>query len=164
MPVMVSRGVNAVGPNQHPEKFVPLFISNAIQDQQLPLYGHGLQVRDWCFVEDFCEALDVILHRGQPAHVYNIGAGNQRPNIQVAEAILDQLGKPRDLIRSVPDRPGHDRRYALDGSKLRALGWSPRHTFEEALSKTVAWYCENETWWRRGRGDAHQEYYQSQYG
>jgi dTDP-glucose 4,6-dehydratase len=164
MPVMVSRGVNAVGPNQHPEKFVPLFITNALQDQPLPLYGDGLQVRDWLYVEDFCEALDVILHQGQPGEVYNIGAGNQRPNIQVAEAILDQLGKPRDLIRRVPDRPGHDRRYALDGSKLRALGWSPRHTFEEALAKTVAWYSENEDWWRRARGDAYQEYYQRQYG
>jgi len=164
MPVMVSRSVNAVGPNQHPEKFVPLFITNALQDQPLPLYGDGRQVRDWLFVEDFCEALDVILHQGQPGQVYNIGAGHQRPNLQVAEAILDLLGKPRGLIRPVPDRPGHDRRYALDWSKLRALGWSPRHTFEDALAKTVAWYCENEAWWRRARGDAYQEYYQRQYG
>jgi len=164
LPVMISRGVNAVGPNQHPEKFVPLFTTNALQDQPLPLYGDGRQVRDWLFVEDFCEALDVILHQGQPGQVYNIGAGHQRPNVQVAETILDLLGKPRDLIRLVPDRPGHDRRYALDWSKLRGLGWSPRHTFEQALAKTVAWYCENEAWWRRARGDAYQEYYQRQYG
>ena len=153
-----------MGPNQHPEKFVPLFITNALQDQPLPLYGDGRQVRDWLFVEDFSEALDVILHRGETGQVYNIGAGHQRPNVQVAEAILDLLGKPRDLIRLVPDRPGHDRRYALDWSKLRALGWSPRHTFEEALAKTVAWYRENEEWWRRARGGAYQEYYQRQYG
>jgi dTDP-glucose 4,6-dehydratase len=164
LPVFISRAVNAVGPNQHPEKFVPLFTTNALQDQSLPRYGDGRQVRDWLFVEDFCEALDVILHQGQPGQVYNIGAGHQRPNVQVAEAILDLLGKPRDLIRLVPDRPGHDRRYALDWAKMRGLGWSPRHTFEEALAKTVTWYRDNEAWWRRARGDAYQEYYQRQYG
>jgi len=164
LPVVVSRGVNTLGPNQHPEKFVPLFITNALQGQPLPLYGDGRQVRDWLFVEDHCEALDLLLHQGEPGQAYNIGGGNQRPNVRVAEAIVDLLDKPRDLIRRVPDRPGHDRRYALDWSKLRALGWSPGHSFEEALAKTVAWYRENEEWWRRARAGAYQEYYQRQYG
>ena len=162
--VIIGRGVNALGPNQYPEKFVPLFITNALQNQPLPLYGDGRQVRNWLFVEDFCEALDILLHQGQPGEVYNIGVGNQRPNVEVAEAILDLLGKPRDLIRLVPDRPGHDRRYALDWSKLRSLGWSPRRSFDEALAKTVAWYRENESWWRQARAGAYQEYYQRQYG
>jgi dTDP-glucose 4,6-dehydratase len=164
LPVIVSRGVNTMGPCQYPEKMIPLFITNALRDEPLPLYGDGRQVRDWLFVEDHCEALDLLLHQGTPGEVYNIAADSYRHNIQVAEAILELLGKPRSLLRHVEDRPGHDRRYSLDWSKTRALGWSPRHGFDEALAKTVAWYGDNEWWWQEARSGAYQDYYQRQYG
>jgi dTDP-glucose 4,6-dehydratase len=164
LPVVVSRGANTMGPCQYPEKMIPLFITNALRDEPLPLYGDGRQVRDWLFVEDHCEALDLLLHEGTPGEVYNVAADNYRHNIQVAEAILGLLGKPRSLIRHVEDRPGHDRRYSLDWSKIRALGWSARHGFDEALAKTVAWYGDNESWWQKARSGAYQDYYQRQYG
>ncbi|MDP2948507.1 MAG: dTDP-glucose 4,6-dehydratase [Chloroflexota bacterium] len=164
LPLVIARPANNVGPHQHPEKMVPLFVTNALQDQPLPLYGDGLQERDWLYVEDDCQALDLLLHEGRPGEAYNIGADNHRHNVRVAEAILDLLGKPRDLIRHVEDRPGHDRRYALDWSKLRAMGWSPAHDFDQALARTVAWYRDNEWWWRRVRSGAYQDYYQQQYG
>ena len=128
--MVIARPCNNIGPNQYPEKMAPLFITNALDDQPLPVYGDGRQVRDWLFVKDNCEALDLLLHKGAPGEVYNVGAGNERPNMDVVEGILDLLGKPRSLIRFVEDRPGHDRRYALDCAKIRALGWSPRHDFD----------------------------------
>jgi dTDP-glucose 4,6-dehydratase len=164
VPVVVSRGANTMGPCQYPEKMIPLFVTNALRDEPLPLYGDGCQVRDWLFVEDHCEALDLLLHEGMPGEVYNVAADNYRHNIRVAEAILDLLSKPRSLLRHVQDRPGHDRRYSLDWSKIRALGWSPRHRFEEALAETVAWYGDNEWWWQKARSGAYQDYYQRQYG
>jgi dTDP-glucose 4,6-dehydratase len=164
LPVVVSRGVNTMGPCQYPEKMIPLFVTNALRDERLPLYGDGHQVRDWLFVEDHCEALDVLLHEGMLGEVYNIAADNHRQNIEVAEAILELLGKPCSLIRHVPDRPGHDRRYSLDWSKMKGLGWAPRHDFAEALAKTVAWYRDNERWWQKARSGAYQDYYQRQYG
>jgi dTDP-glucose 4,6-dehydratase len=164
LPVIVSRGVNTLGPCQYPEKMIPLFVTNVLRDEPLPLYGDGCQVRDWLFVEDHCEALDLLLHEGTPGEVYNVAADNYRQNIQVVEAILELLAKPRSLIRHVEDRPGHDRRYSLDWSKIRALGWAPRHGFAEALAKTVAWYADNEWWWQKARSGAYEDYYRRQYG
>ena len=163
LPVMVARPANNLGPRQHIEKFVPLCITNALIDEPLPVYGDGLQVRDWLYVEDDCEALELLLREGEPGAVYNIGAGNQRYNLQVAEAVLDLLGKPRSLIRFVEDRQGHDRRYSLNWDKLHALGWSPRHDFAAALEKTVSWYVENRWWWEAVRAGRFQEYYRQQY-
>jgi dTDP-glucose 4,6-dehydratase len=163
LPVVISRSRNNIGPRQHPEKAVPLFVTNAIDDQPLPVYGEGLQVRDRLYVEDNCEALDLILHRGVPGEAYNVGADNERPNIEVAEVILDLLGKPRSLIRFVEDRTNHDARYSIDSSKLRALGWSPRHDFAAAIEKTVAWYRDNEWWWRKVKSGDYAAYYAKQY-
>ncbi len=164
LPVVIARPANNVGPNQYPEKMAPLFITNAMEDEPLPVYGDGQQRRDWLFVTDNCEALDLLLHKGEPGEVYNIGAGNERPNMAVVEGILALLGKPRDLIRFVEDRPGHDRRYALDWEKIRALGWSPRHDFNAALEETVAWYVNNRWWWEKIKSGAFREYYEKQYG
>jgi len=136
LPVVISRSSNNIGPCQHVEKAVPLFVTNALTDQPIPLYGDGLQVRDWQYVADHCRALDLLLHEGVAGEAYNVGAGNERPNIEVLTAILDLLDKPHSLIRHIEDRPGHDRRYSLDSSKVQALGWTPEHGFEAALEKT----------------------------
>jgi dTDP-glucose 4,6-dehydratase len=164
LPVVVSRSRNNIGPRQHPEKAVPLFVTNALQDLPLPVYGEGLQVRDRLYVEDNCEALDLLLHCGEPGEAYNVGADNERPNIEVAELILDLLGKPRSLIRFIEDRTNHDARYSIDTSKLRALGWQPRHDFEAAMAETVAWYRDNRWWWEKVRSGDYQAYYEQQYG
>ena len=163
MPVIVSRSANNIGPRQHPEKAVPLFVTNALEGLPLPVYGEGLQVRDRLYVEDNCEALDLILHEGAPGEVYNVGAGNERSNLEVAETILRLLDKPRSLIRFVEDRTNHDRRYSMDTSKVRALGWQPRHDFADAMAKTVAWYAGNRWWWERVRAGEYASYYQAQY-
>lgn len=164
VPVIITRAANNLGPRQHVEKVVPLFITSALQDRPLPLYGDGRQVRDWLYVEDHCRALDLVAREGRPGEVYNIGADNYQENIRVAEAILDLLEKPRGLIRFVEDRQGHDRRYSLDSSKLRSLGWAPQHDFLSALERTVAWYRENRWWWERIYSTpSFQEYYQRQY-
>jgi len=164
VPMTITRGSNNIGPYQYPEKVVPLFITNAIDDQPLPLYGDGSQMRDYQYVLDHCEGIDIVLHRGQPGEVYNLGTGVETRNIDMARAILDLLGKPYSLIQPVRDRPGHDRRYALDISKIRALGWESSHTFEQALEKTVRWYVENEWWWRPIKsGEHYREYYRRQY-
>ena len=162
-PVIVTRCANNLGARQHLEKMVPLFITNALIDEPLPLYGDGQQVRDWLFVEDHCRALDLVLRRGQPGQIYNIGADNYRHNIEVAEAILAIVAKPKTLIRFVDDRKGHDRRYSVDWSKLRSLGWSPEHDFRTALEKTVAWYTNNRWWWERVRCGQFRDYYRRQY-
>jgi dTDP-glucose 4,6-dehydratase len=165
VPVTITRGSNNIGPYQYPEKVVPLFITNGIDDQPLPLYGDGTQMRDYQYVLDHCEGIDVVLHRGKPGEIYNLGTGVETRNIDMARAILDLLGKPHSLIQPVRDRPGHDRRYALDISKICALGWEPGYTFEEALERTVRWYVENEWWWRPIKsGEHYQEYYRRQYG
>ncbi|MBI1886452.1 MAG: dTDP-glucose 4,6-dehydratase [Chloroflexi bacterium] len=165
LPAIITRAANNIGPRQHVEKVVPLFATSALRDQPLPLYGDGRQVRDWLYVEDHCRALDLIARAGEPGEVYNIGAGNYQENINVAEAILDLLEKPRSLIRFVTDRQGHDRRYSLDSSKLRTVGWSPRYDFHSALANTVAWYRENRWWWAPIYADAlFQEYFERQYG
>jgi dTDP-glucose 4,6-dehydratase len=163
LPVVVSRGSNNIGPCQHVEKAVPLFVTNALSDQPIPLYGDGLQVRDWQYVADHCRALDLLLHHGAAGEAYNVGAGNERPNIEVLTAILDLLDKPRGLIRHIEDRPGHDRRYSLDSSKVRALGWTPQHGFEAALETTVRWYVDNRWWWEKVRSGDFQAYYDRLY-
>jgi dTDP-glucose 4,6-dehydratase len=159
----VSRGANTYGPQQHPEKLIPLFITNALQDLPLPMYGDGMQRRDWLYVDDHADAVGVVLDRGEPGAAYNVpGEGVERPNRQVTEAILAALGKPWTLVRQVPDRPGHDRRYAMDGARLRALGWAPRVPFDEGIAQTVRWYAEHEPRWRAARDGDFEDYYQRQ--
>lgn len=164
LPVTITRGANNVGPYQYPEKVVPLFATNAIDDQPLPVYGDGLQVRDYQYVLDHCEGIDVVLHRGKLGEIYNVGTGSEMTNIEMTRIVLATLGKPESLIKHVADRPGHDRRYALDVSKLRVLGWERRHTCAEAVAKTVRWYAANEAWWRPIKsGDLYKKYYEQQY-
>jgi dTDP-glucose 4,6-dehydratase len=163
LPVVVARSRNNIGPWQHVEKVVPLFITNALDDQPLPLYGEGLQVRDRFFVEDNCAALDLILHEGKPGDAYNVGADNERSNLEVAETILAMLEKPLSLVRLVEDRAAHDARYSVDTSKLRALGWSPALDYETAMERTVAWYRDNRWWWEKVKSGDYATYYQRQY-
>ena len=162
-PVMVSRGSNTYGPNQYPEKFIPLFVTNAIDDQPLPLYGDGRQRRDWLAVQDHCAAIEQILLNGEPGEVYNVGGGNERENIVVAEQLLALLGKPKSLIRLVEDRPGHDRRYAVDCRKANRIGWHPTVSFEDGLKATVEWYRYNESWWRPIKSGEFRAYYEAMY-
>jgi dTDP-glucose 4,6-dehydratase len=163
LPVLLTRGTNNIGPFQYPEKAVPVFVTNALDDLPLPLYGDGRQMRDYQYVLDHCEGIDVVLHRGQFGEVYNIGSGVETANIVMAHAILDLLGKPHSLIQPVVDRAGHDRRYSVDTGKIGALGWEPRHSFAQAIEKTVRWYVENQDWWRPIKTGAYLEYYRKQY-
>jgi len=164
LPVTMTRGANNIGPFQYPEKVVPLFVTNAIDNEPLPLYGDGLQMRDYQYVVDHCEAIDMVLQRGEIGEVYNIGTGSEMPNIEMTRLILEILGKPESLVRHVPDREGHDRRYSLDVSKIRALGWEPDHSCAEAIELTTRWYVENEWWWRKIKSGEYKQYYQRQYG
>jgi len=164
LPVLLTRGSNTYGPNQYPEKFIPLCITNAIHDQPLPLYGDGRYRRDWLSVFDHCAAIEHVLRHGEPGNIYNIGGGHELENLSLAEGILKNLGKPRSLIRFVQDRPGHDRRYAVDCSRLRTLGWTPTVAFEEGLRATVDWYRSHEGWWRRIKSGEFRTYYQQMYG
>jgi dTDP-glucose 4,6-dehydratase len=166
VPVLITRASNNYGPNQFPEKVIPLFITNAIDGHPLPLYGDGLNVRDWLHVDDHCRALDLLLERGEPGQVYNIGGGNEVRNVDLTHRILDLTGRPPSLITPVADRPGHDRRYALDTTKLRSLGWTPQVRFDAGLAATVEWYRANEWWWRpvKEQDPAFRAYYAAQYG
>jgi len=164
MPVMITRGSNNIGPYQFPEKVVPVFVTNAIDDQPLPIYGDGGALRDYIYVTDHCAGIDMVLRRGAPGEVYNVGAGNEINTVVLARAILSRLGKPESLMSFVPDRPGHDRRYSVDCSKLRALGWAPEYSFDVALNATVDWYVSNEDWWRPLKSGEYLEYYQRNYG
>ncbi len=148
-PVIITRASNNYGPYQYPEKLIPLFVTNALEDQALPMYGDGLNVRDWLFVEDHCQALDIAGQHGEPGEIYNIGGSNEHTNLEITHRILSLLDKPKSLIQTVKDRPGHDRRYAIDSSKIGSLGWSPRHDFEQGMEATVKWYCDNMDWWRK---------------
>jgi dTDP-glucose 4,6-dehydratase len=161
---VVTRGSNTYGPYHHPEKLIPLFVTNAIDDLPLPLYGDGLQQRDWLFVSDHAGAIEHVLRNGVSGETYNIPGSAEMANRDVVAALLDRLGKPWSLVRSVPDRPGHDRRYALDGSKLAALGWRNRTSFVEGLATTVDWFRANEAWWRAARSGDWDAYYERQYG
>jgi dTDP-glucose 4,6-dehydratase len=164
VPVIITRGSNNFGPYQYPEKVIPLFITNGLDDKPLPLYGDGLNVRDWLYVLDHCEAIDLMLHQGQDGEVYNVGSDNELTNLQLTETVLELMGKPKSLIQFVEDRPGHDRRYSLDSTKIRRIGWRPRHDFEAALEGTVRWYGENRWWWEKIKSGEYASYYDQQYG
>jgi dTDP-glucose 4,6-dehydratase len=148
LPVITTRSSNNFGPNQYPEKLIPVLILRALADQPLPIYGTGLNIRDWLYVGDNCTGIDVAYSRGMVGEIYNIGAGNERTNLEIAKIILHMLHKPEDLIFFVPDRAGHDFRYSISSDKIRGLGWSPSHSFDEAIVRTVEWYVKNEWWWR----------------
>jgi dTDP-glucose 4,6-dehydratase len=165
LPVIVTRASNNYGPYQFPEKVIPLFVTNAIGDIPVPLYGDGKNVRDWLHVDDHCRAIDLLIEHGQNGEVYNIGGGNEVMNVDLTHRILDVLGKPSSLIKPVADRPGHDRRYCLDTTKLRRLEWAPREAFDEGLRRTIDWYRRNEWWWRpiKEQDPAFKAYYQAQY-
>lgn len=164
LPVIITRSSNNYGPFQFPEKIIPLAITNALEGKLIPIYGDGLNVRDWIHVDDHCCALDVIIQKGRIGDVYNIGGSNERTNLELVRMILDILGKPDSLIAFVADRPGHDHRYALDITKIvRELGWRPSYPFEEALKDTVNWYKEHESWWRRIKSGEYAEYYRKMY-
>jgi dTDP-glucose 4,6-dehydratase len=159
----ITRGSNTYGPNQYPEKFIPLFVTNALDGEPLPLYGDGRQVRDWLFVDDHCAGIELVLREGKPGEAYNVGGGDEHENIEVAERMLELTGADRSLLRSVPDRPGHDRRYSLDTTKLRALGWAPEKRFEDGLRETVEWYRDNRAWWEPIKSGEYRAYYERQY-
>ena len=164
LPVLVTRATNNIGPYQYPEKVVPLFATNALQDLPLPLYGDGQQQRDYLHVADHCAALDLLLSRGQPGEIYNIGADNHLCNLDMARLVLEITGKPASLLQHVADRPGHDRRYAVNSAKLRALGWAPRCDAQAALRATVRWYMNHPQWWQPIKSGArYQEYYRRTY-
>jgi dTDP-glucose 4,6-dehydratase len=165
--VAITRGCNTIGPRQYPEKVVPLFVTNALQDLPLPIYGDGMQVRDWLHVDDHVAAIDLVLRRGKAGEAYNIGTGDLHTNVEVANAILERLGKPSSLITHVADRPGHDRRYAMSSDKIhRELGWRPKLAFREALNETIDWYVSHPGWWQaiRMRDGGFASYYERQYG
>jgi dTDP-glucose 4,6-dehydratase len=163
-PVVITRSSNNFGPYQYPEKVIPLFITNALEDRPLPLYGDGRNVRDWLYVLDNCTAIDTVLRHGKDGEVYNIGGGHEVENVALTREILRLLDKPDTLIRRVTDRPGHDRRYSIDSTKVWQLGWSPRYPFAGALDATVRWYREHERWWRPLKSGEFRAYYERQYG
>ncbi|MEE4311344.1 MAG: dTDP-glucose 4,6-dehydratase [candidate division KSB1 bacterium] len=163
LPVIVTRCSNNFGPYQYPEKLISLFVTNALEDMALPVYGDGKNVRDWIYVLDHCDAIEFVLRKGADGDVYNIGGGNERMNIEITKFILKELGKPESLISYVPDRVGHDRRYAVDCSKLAVMGWTPKYNLESALSETVHWYQENAWWWKKLKSGEYLEYYKEQY-
>ncbi|MEM7028639.1 MAG: dTDP-glucose 4,6-dehydratase [Chloroflexota bacterium] len=165
LPVTITRGSNNIGPFQYPEKVVPLFVANATDDIPLPLYGDGMQLRDYQFVKDHCAGIDLVLRNGEIGEIYNLGTGVETPNVTMTKLILHLLGKPESLIQHVEDRSGHDRRYAIDVSKVKALGWQNEYDFEAAIEATVKWYVDNQDWWRKIRSSAdYEEYYTRNYG
>lgn len=163
LPILVTRSSNNYGPNQYPEKLIPLFVTNLLEGRKVPVYGDGQQVRDWLYVIDNCEGIDFVLHHGEVGEIYNIGANNEKTNLEITKIILKELNKDESYIEHVKDRPGHDRRYSLDSTKLRALGWQPRFEFEEAMAKTVQWYKDNRQWWQPLKSGEYLEYYRKQY-
>jgi dTDP-glucose 4,6-dehydratase len=164
VPVVITRCSNNYGPYQFPEKLIPLMIINALNDKKLPVYGDGMNVRDWIYVLDHNSAVEIVFEKGKIGEVYNVGAGNEMPNIEIVKLILNHLGKSEELIQFVKDRPGHDRRYAINSGKIqKELGWKPSYNFEEAISLTVQWYLENKYWWDRIITGEYQKYYQLQY-
>jgi dTDP-glucose 4,6-dehydratase len=164
LPVTITRGSNNIGPFQFPEKVIPLFATNAIDNLPLPVYGDGRQMRDYQHVADHCEAVDIVLQNGKIGGIYNIGTGQEMENLRMVEILLETLDRPKSLIRHVSDRPGHDRRYSLNVDKIKSLGWQSRHTLEESIKETAEWYLENEWWWRKVRGEEFEQYYEIQYG
>ncbi len=164
LPVIISRSTNNYGPCQFPEKLIPLFVTNALFDQELPIYGDGLYVRDWIHVGDHCRALDLILHRGKVGETYNVAGGDEKTNLEITHLILKKLKKPDSLIKHVKDRPAHDQRYSLDCSKIKAeLGWKPGIALEEGISRTVEWYVANQAWWQKIKSGEYLKYYKKHY-
>lgn len=164
LPVLTTRCSNNYGPYQFPEKLIPLMIAKAMDGQKLPVYGDGKNIRDWLYVEDHCSAILAVLEKGKPGDTYNIGGNNEWYNIDIVKLILKKLGKGEDRIQYVKDRPGHDRRYAIDSTKIMSeLGWSPKYQFEEGIEKTIQWYTENEDWWRKVMSGEYQKYYEANY-
>ncbi|MDR9857984.1 dTDP-glucose 4,6-dehydratase [Paenibacillus sp. VCA1] len=165
LPVNITRCSNNYGPYQFPEKLIPLMISRALNDQALPIYGDGLNIRDWLYVEDHCSAIDLVIQKGRVGEVYNIGGNNERTNLHIVKTILAELNKPESLITYVQDRPGHDRRYGIDPTKItQELGWKPKHNFETGIKETIQWYLNNKEWWTRIQSGEYQDYYAKQYG
>ncbi|MBP7792105.1 MAG: dTDP-glucose 4,6-dehydratase [Candidatus Goldbacteria bacterium] len=163
LPAIITRSSNNFGPYQYPEKFMPLFITNAIQNQKLPLYGDGKNVRNWIYVEDNCRGIDIALHKGKPGGIYNIGGDVEIKNVEVVDCILNIMGKGTNLIQRVKDRPAHDKRYALDSGKIKKLGWKNEFNFKEALRKTIDWYVENKDWWHKRKSKSFKKYYDNWY-
>ena len=161
--ILITRGSNTYGPYQYPEKVIPLFVINLIDNLQVPLYGDGMNVRDWLYVEDHCSGIDAVLRKGVPGEAYNIGGDQERTNLELTHKVLALLGKGEEMIRYVKDRPGHDRRYSIDTAEARSLGWEAKVGFEEGLARTVAWYQANESWWRRIKDGSYKEYYRQMY-
>ena len=159
----ITRGSNTYGPNQYPEKLIPLFVTNALDGEPLPVYGDGRQTRDWLHVEDHCAAIELVLREAGSGEIYNVGGGDERENLEITRRILDLTGRDETLVRHVDDRPGHDRRYSVDSSKLERLGWSPRREFEEGLAETVAWYRDRRDWWEPLKSGEYRAYYARQY-
>ncbi|MUG68366.1 dTDP-glucose 4,6-dehydratase [Paenibacillus campinasensis] len=165
LPVNITRCSNNYGPYQFPEKLIPLMISRALNDESLPIYGDGMNIRDWLYVEDHCSAIDLVIHKGRLGEVYNIGGNNERTNIHIVQTILKELGKPESLITYVEDRPGHDRRYGIDPTKItEELGWKPKHNFETGIKETIQWYLDNQDWWTRIQSGEYRQYLTKQYG
>ncbi|CAM3694121.1 dTDP-glucose 4,6-dehydratase [Cohnella lubricantis] len=165
LPVNITRCSNNYGPFQFPEKLIPLMIQNALEDKPLPVYGDGLNVRDWLYVEDHCSAIDLVIRKGVNGEVYNVGGNNERNNLQVVKTILKELNKPESLIAFVTDRLGHDRRYAIDATKIRReLGWQSKYNYESGIVETIRWYLNNREWMERVRSGSYQQYYEKQYG
>jgi dTDP-glucose 4,6-dehydratase len=164
LPVNITRCSNNYGPYQFPEKLIPLIIINALYDRELPVYGDGLNIRDWLYVEDHCRAIDMVLHDGKIGEVYNIGGNNEKRNIEIVKLILKELGKPESLINYVKDRPGHDKRYAIDSSKIqKELGWKPTYSFEDGMRRAIQWYLDNKEWWEKIISGEYQQYYEKMY-
>ena len=164
-PSIITRCSNNYGPNQFPEKFIPLLITNAFEDKELPVYGDGLNIRDWIHVKDHCKAIDAVLHKGKAGEIYNIGGNCEKRNIDIVKLILGKIGKDESLIRFVKDRLGHDRRYAIDASKIgKELGWRPEHDFDPEISETIKWYDENRNWWLKIKSGEYMKYYERMYG
>jgi dTDP-glucose 4,6-dehydratase len=160
----ITRGANTYGPNQYPEKLIPLFVTNALDGEPLPVYGDGRQVRDWTYVDDHCAGIELVLHEGGPGEIYNVGAGDERENRDVIQMVLEATGADPSLIRHVEDRSGHDRRYSLDTTKIRALGWAPQVVLEEGFRRTADWYRDNRSWWEPIKSGEFRQYYEQQYG
>jgi len=164
LPVIITRCSNNYGPYQYPEKLIPLFVTNAIEDKKLPIYGDGKNIRDWIYVMDHCDAIDFVLQQGVDGEIYNIGGNNERNNLEITDLILKGLGKSKDLMTYVKDRPGHDRRYSLDCTKLNKMDWLPKYTFSDAMTLTIEWYKNNRDWWEKIKSGEYLEYYKNHYG
>ncbi|KWX85269.1 spore coat protein, partial [Paenibacillus riograndensis] len=165
VPVPFARRSYNSGPDQFPGQLISLRISRALADQALPVYGDGMNIRDWLYVEDHCSAIDLVIHEGVNGEVYNSGGNNERTNVHIVKTVLQELGKPDSLITYVQDRPGHDRRYGIDPTKItRELGWKPKHTFETGIKETIQWYLNNQEWWTRIQSGEYQKYAELQYG